>query len=394
VPWLLIALLVVAAGLRFWRLAEPPTQYFDEIYYARTAHEYLTGAPIFEWTHPPLSKLLIAGGVRLFGFTPWGWRFAPAVFGVLLIAALYLLGRWFFADPLKGLLLAFVGTIESFFLVESRIAKPEIFLVAFAVGAYAFWWAAVRTRRIGWLYLAGLCAGAAAATKWSGAATLAVLALATTLAVRRGMLGVHPGKVVVALVLLPLVVYAAAYIPHFVRGETFLDLVRLHRAMYNYHATLQATHPYASEWWTWPLLLRPMWYHYEANGGMMTGVFAVGNPTLWWMVIPAIAFAAWRGWRERRIEDLFVVAGFALTYLPHTVIGRLLFVYHMLPALPFAFLALLSLADYVARRGGRRWVVAYVVVASLVFMYYLPVLTGYPVPADWLRWWIWMRSWV
>jgi dolichyl-phosphate-mannose--protein O-mannosyl transferase len=392
--WLLIALLIVAAGVRFWRLDQPPTQYFDEIYYARTAREYLIGAPIFEWTHPPLSKLLVAAGVWAFGFNPWGWRFAPALFGVLLIAALYLLGRWFFRDPRGGLSLAFLGTIESFFVVESRIAKPEIFLVAFAVAAYAFWWAALRTHRAGWLYVAGLCAGAAAATKWTGAATIAVLVVATAVAMRRGVLTVHLGHAAAALMFLPMIVYAAAYVPHLFRGETLADLVRLHRNMYVYHSTLEATHPYASTWWTWPLLLRPMWYHYEASGGMMTGVFAVGNPMLWWMVIPAIAFATWRCWKERRLEDLFVVVGFALTYLPYVVIGRLLFVYHMLPALPFAFLALLSLADHVARRGGRRWVVAYAVVAAIMFVYFLPVLTAYPVPADWLRWWIWMPSWV
>jgi dolichyl-phosphate-mannose--protein O-mannosyl transferase len=38
--------------------------------------------------------------------------------------------------------------------------------------------------------------------------------------------------------------------------------------------------------------------------------------------------------------------------------------------------------------------VAYAVVAAIMFVYFLPVLTAYPVPADWLRWWIWMPSWV
>ncbi|MDR5683108.1 MAG: phospholipid carrier-dependent glycosyltransferase [Armatimonadota bacterium] len=392
--WLVVALLVAAAGLRLWRVDQPPAQYFDEIYYARTAQEYLTGAPIYEWTHPPLSKLLIAAGVRVFGLTPRGWRVAPALFGVLLIAALYLLGCWVFDNPRKGVLLAFVGTIEPFFLVESRIAKPEIFLVGFAVAAYAFWWAALRSGRLRWLYLAGLCAGGAAATKWTGAATTAVLVFATILAWRRGAMRVRPGHAAAALLLLPLVVYAASYAPHLARGETLGDVLRLHRNMYGYHSTLQATHPYTSAWWTWPLLLRPMWYHYEATGGTMTGVFAVGNPLLWWAAIPAIALVAWRGWTHRRLEDVFVAAGFGLTYLPYAVIGRLLFVYHMLPALPFAYLALLSLADAAAARTGLRWVTAYLVVAALVFVYYLPVLTAYPVPAHWLRWWIWIRSWV
>ncbi len=69
-----MALLVISAlTLRTWRLAEPYGMYFDEIYHARTATEFLQdwryGMPhsIYEFTHPHLAKYLMAVGIVAFG---------------------------------------------------------------------------------------------------------------------------------------------------------------------------------------------------------------------------------------------------------------------------------------------------------------------------------------
>ena len=43
--------------------------YFDEIYYGRTAYEYAHGIDVYEWTHPPLGKLIMTIPVALFGFS-------------------------------------------------------------------------------------------------------------------------------------------------------------------------------------------------------------------------------------------------------------------------------------------------------------------------------------
>lgn len=388
--WLAV-LVLLSAFLRFWRLADPPTQVFDEIYYARTAREYLLGLPIYEWTHPPLSKLLVAAGIRLFGFHAWGWRVVPAAFGSLLVPALYALGTLATGRPSVGLRVAALAAVDSMLLVESRIAKPEVFLVTFGVLAYSLGWAAVRTGRWAWLAAAGAAAGAACATKWTGLAALAALAVLVALAPPQVRRGWPWWGVATSLTVVPLAVYAASYLPHFARGEGLLDVVRLQANMYRYHATLQATHPYASPWWSWPLLLRPMWYHYEASGGWMKGIFAVGNAMVWWAVVPAVAWAA----RHARSSPAlaFAVAGFCLSYFPYAFVGRLLFVYHFTPALPFGYLAAAVALDR-AGEARARWAAAYWVLAAAVFLYQLPVLTAYPVPSVWLRWWTLARSWV
>ncbi len=71
---LVMALLVVAAMTgRTWRVAQPYGMYFDEVYHARTATEFLQdwryGMPhaIYEFTHPHLAKYLMAVGIVAFG---------------------------------------------------------------------------------------------------------------------------------------------------------------------------------------------------------------------------------------------------------------------------------------------------------------------------------------
>ena len=40
-------------------------------------------------------------------------------------------------------------------------------------------------------------------------------------------------------------------------------MVALQTEMFNYHDHLVATHPYASSWWQWPILERPISYYYH-----------------------------------------------------------------------------------------------------------------------------------
>ena len=100
---LVVGLLSVAVFTRFWRLGTPGEFYFDEVYFPDTAQKILgkdlatdeAGPWEFfgsENTHPPLSKLLMAGGMAIFGAVtsgsitgemdnPFAWRFFGALAG-------------------------------------------------------------------------------------------------------------------------------------------------------------------------------------------------------------------------------------------------------------------------------------------------------------------------
>jgi predicted membrane-bound dolichyl-phosphate-mannose-protein mannosyltransferase len=127
----------------------PSEKIFDEIYYARAGEEYLSHKEIFEFTHPPLTKLLVTlsmilfGGLHGGGDTSQGWRFLNLVVGALMIFVVYgfakrLLGSTPFATLVAGMLL-----FDGFHYVQSRIATPEITVAFFAVltlyAFYRFW---------------------------------------------------------------------------------------------------------------------------------------------------------------------------------------------------------------------------------------------------------------
>ena len=60
------------------------SSYFDEIYHARTAYEHIQNIYPYEVSHPPLGKVLMGVGIRIFGMVPFGWRFMGTLAGELL----------------------------------------------------------------------------------------------------------------------------------------------------------------------------------------------------------------------------------------------------------------------------------------------------------------------
>jgi Gpi18-like mannosyltransferase len=132
----------------------PAEKIFDEIYYARAGEEYLTHREIYEFTHPPLTKLVITASMMLFGGmhggdNAAGWRFLNLVVGALMVLVLYcfakrLLGSTAFATVAGAMLV-----LDGFHYVQSRIATPEITVAFFSLlTLYAFYrlWIASQVR--------------------------------------------------------------------------------------------------------------------------------------------------------------------------------------------------------------------------------------------------------
>jgi len=71
--WVIVVLIASILTLRMWRLEQPYTMHFDEVYHARTATEFLQdwrygiSHDIYEWTHPHLAKYAMALGLVAFG---------------------------------------------------------------------------------------------------------------------------------------------------------------------------------------------------------------------------------------------------------------------------------------------------------------------------------------
>jgi dolichyl-phosphate-mannose-protein mannosyltransferase len=404
----LVLLVTAAAALfRLPGLGYPPEEYFDEVYHAKTALQYLRGEPPTEWVHPPTAKLLIAVGVALFGYQPWAWRLVPALAGTLLAPVFFLLARRVLATERAALLATLLLLCDGVYLVQSRIAMTNAFAVLFQLLATLLLLRAVLELRLSVraMAAAGIALGLALSTRWTSLFAWGFLGL-VFLGVR-GRRALRPRELALgALVfaILPAAVYVLSYLPWMRQGHSLREVVLLQQSIWSYHANLTATHTYFSPWWTWPALYRPTWYFWFSGDGFVRGIVALGNPAIWWAAVPVSVWALVTGIRWRDPRRVFCGAGFFLLYLPWGLSPRTLnFSHYLFEAIPYACLSLGILLDRRWDEGQALAARGYVVLVAALFLLFLPFLTAIPVPTG--LWgfrfpllggglWTWFPTWV
>jgi len=404
---LLGAIALAAALFRLPGLDYPREEYFDEVYHAKTALQYLRGEPPTEWVHPPTAKLLIAVGVAAFGYHPWAWRLAPAIAGILLAPVFFLLARRVLATERAALLATLLLLLDGVYLVQSRLAMTNVFAVLFQLlSALLLVRAATADRlRLGAMAALGLALGLALSTRWTSLFAWGFLGL-VYLALRRRR-AFRPRELALgflAFALLPAAVYLLSYVPWMRQGHTVWEAIRWQKDIWRYHADLTATHAYFSRWWTWPWLYRPTWYFWWSGDGAVRGIVALGNPAIWWASVPAAAWAAITGVRWRDPRRVFAGAGFFLLYLPWGLSPRTLnFSHYLFEAIPYACLSIGIFLDRVW--DGRHPLLprVYVVAAIGLFLLFLPLLTAMPLAVSLWGYrfpllggglWTWFPTWV
>jgi dolichyl-phosphate-mannose--protein O-mannosyl transferase len=406
---LLIGIVAFAALVRLPRLHTPSQMIFDEIYYAKAAEQILARVEVTEErTHPPLSKLVIAAGIVLAGDTAVGWRIASAIAGTLLVLVVFQLALTLFRDRFVASASALLVAVDGLIFVESRIAKPDIFLTLFLFGCYAAFWHYLRGRldepdrpsgrRVRWLYVAGVAAGCAIATKWTTVVPLATIPVMLALLGGWGHITLPRADlrhVLLAFTLGPAVIYLLSYVPYFALGHGVRDFVSQQASMYQFHASLTEGHPYQSRWWSWPLLIRPIWYeYYEAVPQVNRGILAIGNPVIWWASLPAFAIVAIRAVRTRALPETFLLVGFLISYVQFAFISRALFLYHFMPALPFLIMALAAGLARARARAGSGLILVLFTLAVGWFVAFYPVLSALPTASERLNRLMWFGSWI
>lgn len=172
---LIAAFVTVAFAIAVVNYGWPRERYFDEIYFARSAEDYLRGIPQFEWTHPPFTKLVITlsmllfGGLHGLGNTGYGWRFLNVAVGALEVGVVYAFAKRLTASTLYAAVAALFLTFDGFHFVEQRIATGEITIATLITivlyALYRYWIAAqvrvtpIAAARFGVPFAATLAAG-------------------------------------------------------------------------------------------------------------------------------------------------------------------------------------------------------------------------------------------
>ncbi len=472
------------------------SMYFDETYHARAAYEHVLGRDSSETTHPPLGKLTIAAGVLAFGFDPFGWRFMGTLFGVLMVPLMYAFGVALFKKREYAFAGAFLFAFDFMHFVQTRISTIDVYGVFWIILMYYFMYRALKLDPFGrkpWKYflfllLSGLAFGLGAASKWIalyGGLGLAVVLVVgfvyrlVTFVIQYVRAGVSaraekdmeddderpasrltPKRFALRLIsrplvtialsglfflVLPALIYFASYLPFLaVRGpqqpeKSAITLVEeQQKYMYDYHANLQASHPFSSPWYEWPVMARPIWYYSGkpyVPDNFTSSISAFGNPAVWWpgslaaatlvLVLAGLGFAIvillvmrlvkWimardnQGNRElvgrlfTRLKHwafpgLFILAALAAQYLPWIVVPRkLTFIYHFFASVPFIVFCTVSVIKFLLewRPNARRGLIIYLAIVLALFLLFYPILSGWPVPTPFAQSTLkWFPGWV
>lgn len=425
------------------------SMYFDEIYHGRTAFEMLEAirgqgsGQIYETTHPQLGKLLMTFSLMIFGMVPFGWRFAGALAGVLMLPGMYLLGKQVTRRRGGGMVAMLLMTFDFMHFTQTRIATIDSFVTLFIIYAYFFmfryisldYFATPLEKRLPPLFLSGLMMGLAVASKWTGAYAgigLAVLffwALARwgrqarameklPEEARQGLPGAvfeYKQRVLITLlwcllffVVIPLGIYILSFIPMHMQspgGFTLQKVIDSNINMYDYHSEpgRGADHFFHTPWYEWPVSAKPMWYY---AGGVVDGtastIIAFGNILIWWGGLVAMValmavvlvglFGKLAGTKRpvfagNNIWPAVIVLSFLAQYLPWVAVPRGTYIYHYFPSVPFIILALVLWLDAARGRNeklARIIAISFLAAAGILFVVYFPYLSGVRVSTAWL----------
>lgn len=391
------------------------SMYFDEVYHGRTAYEQANGLTIYETTHPPLGKDLIMIGIQLFGMNAFAWRFMPALFGVLIIPLMYLFVKRLTGNGRLAVFTAALFVTDFMRFIESRLSTIDIFTTFFILlSAYGMFCYMDKTLRIGvkraWLPAlgSGIAIGLAIAVKWNGAyAGIALAAVYFYVLYRRyGKERFREDFVFTILygcaffLLVPFLIYLLSYIP-FTWGNPFFgwrDWWNAQVFMYQYHSTNEATNPFSSNWYTWPLLLRPYWYYadYELPTGMVASIASLGNVVTWTGGMICILVLFWRELKGSASRtDRFVLIFYIGQLLPWILVTRTTYAYHYLPISIYGITAIaLVLGEAKLTQQRQRAVMTAILIVSVgLFLVFFPVLAGIPVPAGYGHGLELLKSW-
>ncbi len=407
---LLFTLLAISLVTHFAFFGNPNQTVFDEVHFGKFISGYYTHEYYFD-IHPPLGKLMIAGFVKIFNFKPefsfvqigdkfpdnkyFALRFLPSLAGALLPLVIFLLALQLKFTPQAAFMAGFLVAIENAFIVQTRYILMDGFLLLFGFLALLFYF----KRKLLWMAVFGAFA---ASIKWTGLTFLVLPFLIEIFYLFKEKNFRAIFKLPIYFLLIPLILYFSIFVIHFSLltkpgpGNAFMKptfhqdnvitkFFQLNTEMYRSNQRLTATHPYGSQWYSWPFMTRPIFYWVSGD----SRIYLLGNPIIWWASTVAMLLSLMYIVRHRIIKIL--LGGYFLNLLPFIGIKRVMFLYHYLTALVFAILILAYLID---KNKNSSKIFAGLVFATIVaFIYFAPLTYGLPLSPQAYDTRVWLSSW-
>ena len=449
--WAIAVIFLLGLLLRFWKLSQFNVLVFDEVYYAKFANDYWLGKPFFP-SHPPLSHYLIALGMAvgsLFPASPdtvnnltgslhstWSYRWLNALTGSFIPVLVAALAYQLTQRRLFSVIVMTLAALDGIYLVESRYALNNIYLIFFGLLGQLFFLYYLQHHRLKDLILAGIFLGCAGSVKWNGFAFLLGLYILVAIAWLQkaasnkekpseekaiGLLtqlgNLKPLPLFLALVLLPMIVYSLLWIPHLLMNPDYRSLEgfwRIQKETLSYHERIGNTpqvHPYCSPWYSWLILWRPVAYYYQTKGpqNIVYDVHSMANPILLWFSTGAmiilfgtvcLSFIS----RHRQSQllplrgiTLYIGINYLANLLPWLKVSRCTFFYHYMAAYLFSWFALALILENLITNPNpfpRYLGLSILGFIALAFLYWLPIFLGLPLTSQAFYWRMLLPSWI
>ena len=319
---------------------------------------------------------------------------------------------------------AWMIAVDGALVDVSRFMLLDTFLLFFgfsAIWAHQKW---LRQGRVSTILLTGILCALSFSIKWTGLTFLLLIGLRqfSYLMACRGSLGFSSRGVLLifSLLLMPCVFYVMQFYLHFqllpksgtgdafmspafqstllgndfsltsdyVRPGFFEKFIEINRAMYSASANMTSSHPYGSSWYSWPLMLKPIYLWF---GEFDKRIYMLGNPLIWWgslaftlAAIQVVVILRSTRWAP---GVGFLLTGWALNWFPFSEIRRVMFIYHYLPSLVFSILLVGSFLN--ALKSPILPVLFFAFLALCLSVYYS--LVTYGLSPCWSI--LWMPSW-
>ncbi|WP_047261579.1 dolichyl-phosphate-mannose--protein mannosyltransferase [Corynebacterium mustelae] len=303
-----------------------------------------------------------------------------------------------------------------------------------------------------WRFAAGINLGLALSVKWSGLYYMAffgVMSVLFDVYLRRkykihrpirGMLVRDAAAAFASIVLVPIAVYAwswrawfssetAVYRHAATDGtitadswlnklpDTLASWLYYHQSVLEFHASLTTSaghvHPWDSKPWTWLVAGRPILYFSATDIECYAGtcrrmIYLFGTPAIWWLTVPVLVWTTWQVIATKNIRMSIPLIAFAAGFLPWLIgYDRQMYFFYATPLVPFTIIMIAYVLGTLLGRGrlihprllpapihtGSVAVTTYLGLVLAMFVYFSPILYGYPVPDSVYESLMWLPSW-
>ena len=364
------------------------SSYFDEVYFARTAYEYINNLNIYEWTHPPLGKLIQAIPIKISNtMAPFYYRFMGNIAGILMIPIMYLLGKELFKKRKYAIASSLLILLDNFHFAQTRMGTVDSYLVLFIMLSFYFMFRFINNKNTNInLLLSGLFIGLAISVKWTGLYAglgLAIIYLIDIIKNKKISIKLLL-KTILFFIIVPATIYISSFylFPKLLNTEyQFSNLIGQQQSMYKYHSGIKETHTFSSKWYQWPIFYRPVWYYTNQPDTLHTAtITGLGNIAIWWFSIIPMLYLIYKMIRKRDITSINLLIIYLSMLLPYMFIGRIMFQYHYFIVMPFVLLAIINFFKDIEEKYKISYLIpTYLLIVLIVFLIYFPVVSGIPI---------------